>query len=330
VKPKLSTSFFLSLLIAANSFAEVGRTSAVSLTKAVAGRPSGLGEAYAGVAGDVDSISFNPAGVATLEDPALSATYLRGVADDNFGLITYGHPVAIGSFFIGGSYFDAGTIDLNLSDGTTGARHAERDTMGLIGFAVGRNGPLAAGISAKGIRLDLAEEAQATGYAADGGVLWRTPIDGLKVGAAFQNLGSGIKFEEEADPLPETTRVGIAYDLDLQRMKVFRVFPYKFLLAVDGVKQRDEKAGVNTGFEAKRRLTIADSSGYAALRAGYRSAVKALAFGVGFRVDNFLLDYGINLYKDDLSDYHRFTVSYLFSSSEESPQPENSSQRRHL
>ena len=50
--------------------ADSGRTGGLTLLRSVAARPSALGEAYAGVSGDIDAMPINPASLATLPNPA--------------------------------------------------------------------------------------------------------------------------------------------------------------------------------------------------------------------------------------------------------------------
>jgi hypothetical protein len=46
--------------------------------------------------------------------------------------------------------------------------------------------------------------------AADAGIVWRTPLSGLSLGSAIQNVGSDLKYEVEKEPLPQVARAGAA------------------------------------------------------------------------------------------------------------------------
>ncbi len=300
-----------SCFAASHVWAAAGLTSGEILRRTLPAKPAGFGEAYVGMSGDIDSIQFNPGAMARLEHPSISTTYQHGFVEDNFGSLEYAHPLPFGSVYMGGSYFDAGTIDINQSDGTQGTRRAEQDMLGVIGVAVGKNFPVSAGINGKFFRSDLAETAQATGSALDAGVHWRTPVYGLGFGAAVQNVGSDLQYENAGDPLPRTFRFGISYVMDLQEMKVLKTFPYTFHVLVDGVNTKDEQTGVHAGLEVARRLAMFDTEGSAALRGGYRSDAKSGDVGIGFVIGNFSIDYAIHLI-NDLDPSHRVTLGYRF------------------
>src|SRR5688572_12530489 len=55
--------------------ADPGKTAGLTLTRTYGARPAALGEAFAAVNGDINSIAFNPAGLASLPEPQLSAIY---------------------------------------------------------------------------------------------------------------------------------------------------------------------------------------------------------------------------------------------------------------
>ena len=295
--------------------AESGRTAATLLTRTQSAVPAALGGAYTAVSGNLDGVAYNPAGAATAQWSELQATYLHGFADDALGSLRYGQTLKFGTVFVGGDYYDAGTIDLNLSDGTTGSRRAEQDSVGEVGLALGREFPVSIGGTLKAYRLRLAEEASATGTAFDAGALWRTPISGLNVGLAGTNMGSDVKFEEQGDPLPVTARAGLAYALNLARFSKLRDYPYVFTAIVDGVKEKDENSSVRAGLDITRALTsFADTAGSASFRFGYQSRPQTMTAGIGFRLAGFGLDYAFNLINGLDANVHRATISWRFLS----------------
>ena len=293
-------------------FAEAGLTAGTLLSRTLDARAAGLGQALTADSGNIDDAFFNPAGLARLEHPEISATYQNGLLDDSIGGITYAHDTGYGSWFAGASALDAGTIDLNQSDGTTGSRHAEQDVSTAFGMAFGRNGPLSTGLSVKYLRSQLADTANANAVAGDAGLYWKTPVPGFRLAAAIQNVGSDLKYEQETDSLPTAERLGASYLLDLEesvRTPDFLKCQYLFLL--DGVKTKDDDATFNMGFEIRKRIDSDVTPGWAALRGGYISATKAVAIGIGFDLWNVSLDYAINII-NDLDNTHRFTLGYRF------------------
>ena len=141
------------------------------------------------------------------------------------------------------------------------------------GATVSRN--LAVGVTAKVIYSRLAEqgagaelgEGNATAFAVDVGVLYRTPFKKLTLGAALTNLGPNVAYIDAAqsDTLPRNLAVGLAYDLFKN--------PYNKLTLVgevnkmltdldDGFSEEMKEAIENVGFEYWYGSFIALRAGY--------------------------------------------------------------------
>jgi hypothetical protein len=277
-------------------------------------KAAAMGLAYTAVDGDIEAIPINPAGTAGLTDSRLSTSYRRGLSDDNWGYVHFAHPTTFGSFFVGGSYFDAGTIDVTTLSGISETRHAERDFSGVVGAGFGQ-GWLSGGVAAKIIRMNLAEEASATGYAADAGVLAKTPLTGLSLGASLQNVGHDLKFEQESESLPQRLRAGAAYLLDFARWGG----SYKTLFTVDGITEKEGTA-LHSGVDISHDLSIFEKEGSISLRGGYESDIESYSVGLGIVIHNFSLDYAVRLHSD-LDESHFATIGYRFSEGQNDQQP---------
>ncbi|MBI4055202.1 MAG: PorV/PorQ family protein [Elusimicrobia bacterium] len=311
--PLAALLFLSSAASAPRLRAEAGRTAADTLKRSIGARAAALGGAYVAVAEDVHSLGYNPAALATLKGPALAATYLRGFADDNFGFIGYAHPLSWVTLSLGAIYFDGGDIQLNFSGGASETRKAQQDTIGMAALSLPLPGGFALGALGKLFRLELAEEAHASGYAADAGVLWQTPLAGLNLGGSIQNLGPDVVFEQTGDPLPQTTRFGGAYLLDLQKLSLVedtQLAFYQFLFTADGVRVQQERLSARTGLEMGMNL---GETGHAALRVGYLFGrdVDSITIGMGLKEGRYVFDYAIGL-MEKLEDVHRLSFGVRF------------------
>ena len=306
----LGLAAWIGLLGPMSLHAEPGLTAATTLQKPLGARAIAMGEAYVAADGGVDSMGYNPAGLLSLKRPVLETTYTNGLANDNFSFTGYAHPLPLGTISAGAIYYDAGTIQLNLSDGTNENRKAQQDLVGLMGLSVPLGESLAAGMIAKFYRLELAQEARATGYAADAGLLWHSPLMGLNFGASIQNMGPNVKFEQEGDPLPLTTRFGAAYLLDLKRYGMDLPAFTQFQFTADGVKVKDDKTSAGIGLEMAMAL---GESGRAALRFGYifNQDLDSLTLGMGFKESRFFFDYALGI-KSEINNVHNFSLGILF------------------
>ncbi|HVG94734.1 MAG TPA: PorV/PorQ family protein, partial [Planctomycetota bacterium] len=197
----------LLLLIAARA----GAAGSPTLRRSLSPRSAAMADAYAAVAGGLSSLSTNPAGLAAARRSQLDTTFTSGVLDDTFGFIGWAQPLPAGTAAAGLSYYDAGKVDLHFAGGRTETRTAQRDFVGHLAWALPLPGGLSAGVTGKFYRFELAQEARASGAAADVGVQWTTPLKGLSLGAAIQNAGPGVKFEAEREALPLATRGGLSW-----------------------------------------------------------------------------------------------------------------------
>ena len=115
----------------------------------------------------------------------------------------------------------------------------------------------------------------ASGFAADAGLQYRTPIRGMTLGVACLHLGKPVTFVQQTDDLPRAVRAGIGYDKGFLK------------IGVDGVRYVDQPVFLCAGLE----LSL---FGGLRLRAGYSdqsdlsSAFKA---GIGFRFSALDLSY---------------------------------------
>jgi hypothetical protein len=296
----------LALCLPLRAAAEAGRTAASTLRKPLSARAMGLGGAFTAAEGGLASLGHNPAGASYIRRPEFGSLYTHGIVDDKFTFLGYAHPLSLAVLTAGLIYYDAGLIEINSSDGSRSRRSAQQDVMAMGGLSVPLSGGLSAGGQLKVMRLELAGEARAAGYAADLGALWRTPLRGLNLGASLLNAGPDVKFESEADPLPLTTRFGAAYELNLVGAGLVKDASFgfsKFLLTADAVKVRDEDADLSAGLEMGMNMV---DYGYLWLRFGYLFGrdLDSLTVGLGMKEGRFTFDYALGVMKTVKNAHH--------------------------
>ena len=158
------------------------------------------------------------------------------------------------------------------------------------------------GVGVKFVHSTLVEEYSATAYAADIGVLGSFIVgkNRFLLGVCGQNLGTKIKFEEEADVLPLTVRAGASYQMDFEQ-------EHKLTITGEGVKPNDADFRGSGGAEYWYREIFA-------LRAGYKAGYDLDSFtcGVGFVWKNFQIDYGWGMSGTKMGDNHRISLTARF------------------
>ena len=269
-----------------------------------AARPGAMAGAYTAPAGDVDSLSYNPAGLAALGRRELMFTHAEWLAGTRYDYAAYAHPPPAGTIAAGLLRLDAGTLEgRDAQRQATGDFSAEDSAYTL---AYGRSiGPsVGLGATVKFLNRRIASD-NAVSYAMDFGAVGRLPGKPVWVGAAILNVGPGTKFLDQADPLPLTLAVGGACRLDPA---------WKATLDVKH-EPNDQRTDVMLGGEYSPWEAFAVRAGYDAPlnRAGDSGPADLNNFrgGAGFQISNFRGDYTLSPF-GDLGLTHRFTFTFLF------------------
>lgn len=258
-------------------------------------RSEAMGEAFTGVADDVDALTFNPAGLALLDKP--QAGYLRMIylADIsyNFGGVALPVPDGENTWGFGLGLVNLGTPSFDSTLGLAPAVSAGDNAI-LASVAYRLKDTVAFGLTGKYIMRDIAGY-NAQAFGGDAGVLL-TPTERLRIGLAVLNVGQNVQFISQGDPLPTTVRLGLSY-------KVLDIPHHSVLLSADNGYQLGSQsylggAGVEYWFDN----TLA-------LRAGYTGDAyqQHLTAGLGVNVDVAEFDYAYAPI-GTLGDTHRFSL----------------------
>lgn len=309
-----AAAFLLLLAQAAPVAAEPGLTAVPFLKRPLGARAAAMGSAFTAVPGAIEAAQYNPAGLAALPAKSFTSTYLQSFGGTNYGYFAYGHPTRQGTLAAGVLYFNAGKIDLNLSDGTRGTVTAEEDTAFNFSYARDLPGGVSAGATYRRLRLSLAETARTSSNQGDFGLLWRAPLKGLSLGAAYQYLGPDITYEEAGDPPPRTLRYGAAYRVENIPISSLDssidVQYFDATLAADMVESLREKRSPRVGLEMGIEPAFMDRF---AVRFGwvFERDAESFTFGLGCREGRFILDYAFGLARD-FDPLQQLSLSFQF------------------
>ncbi len=177
-------------------------------------RAIALGGAYAGLAADVHSPLYNPAGLAHVKTTELGFIHHIGLID-SVEYLALARPMQAGGI-LGGNIVYRHMPDIDhaaAGDEPVGAN----DLLLTLSYALGfktdpqAQADLTAGLNLKWGSSNLGQYT-ATVLALDAGVGWRPHgWQGVKLGLAVQNVGTPVKYAEEEDPLPLNVKLGAAY-----------------------------------------------------------------------------------------------------------------------
>jgi hypothetical protein len=289
---KRSISYILGILFvlfyAVRLYAEgsIGTSGADFLELGIGSRPLSMGEAFTAEINDINSIYYNPAGLASLKYPELSVFHNELILDSRFENVSLAFPLYGGWFGLSNSFFWVPAFDKVNIDG---------ETTGKVQFYNGVFSPAYAydfgsfylGGSIKYIYQKI-DTLFLSSYAMDVGILkgmylyspFDSPIRNFHVGLAVLNVGTKAK----DDPLPRMIRAGASYkptkwfgfNMDMTENFISSSDLYDFTYLFE------ESFRVNTGVEFNYSELVF-------LRAGWRfndAGKYSLGFGFNYAVGN--------------------------------------------
>lgn len=274
----------------------------------VGAKAAGLGEAASTISG-VQSLFYNPAGLAGVRDMEAYFSQVNWILDSNYSNLAFAKRAGGGVFGLGVGYLS--TPDTVKYD-KFGTKLSETYSASDLAVTLGYSGRLAArtnfGISAKYISSKLEDEA-ATALALDAGVKYAALPGKLVFGFAVQNLGGKLTYIDEGDSLPLNLRLGGQYTINLDKNSATR----KDLAVFTDINHlKDSGAYANIGVDI---TSVYDKDTNFSLRAGYRTNAgnksAGLAAGLGVDMKSYNIEYAYAP-MGDLGNTHRFSLSFKF------------------
>lgn len=252
-------------------------------TNAAAGA---MGDAQVSNSRDAYSTYWNPAGLAAAQSNSAALSHHIWVARSRV--------YSLAARFNSGKKGGLGLFVTTLDSGSLESRENPGPPEGTfdvqfiaVGASYGRSfGPVRLGATVKYLSERIFPES-ATGYAFDFGFQADFLNDGLKVGAAFQNLGEMSNLNQVASELPQTLRAG------------FSVYPFRVLAMADGTVLLNafltgEVSHVYASETTRYHLGLAaEVVELVTVRAGYitNDTLRGITFGGGLGSNGFLFDY---------------------------------------
>ena len=304
----LALCFTISIALAV-SFAsvasdEVGTNEAAFLKIDAASRATAMGGAFVGVADDVNSVFWNPAGLTQMEKRELTAMYNSWFAGINYASGAYSQPLGKNAAFAASLVYLQSEIEARSDDTEDPDRN-----FNAYSLAVGLSGSYALipevfslGGTVKAISQDFDVD-DSTGAAADLGCLIRMGDIGL--GASIQNIKLHTSVEDGS--LPLGIRVGGAYQ-----------FSKGSVIAGEFSKLGAGDPSYHIGLEKWIREILAIRVGYCIgtsdnPKEGLSAGLGLKAYGTKpLEALSFQFDYAYVPDRDGLGDTHRVSLMTRF------------------
>jgi hypothetical protein len=264
-------------------------------------RAVGLGEAAVSYIDDASALYYNPAGIANVPSFDLLLSHNQWFLSMNHEYVAgvYGLE-EVGKFGLAFDYWGSGSIQgVNIRGETIpGYVFSAADWSLTAGY--GRSfSDVAFGFGLKLIHQQM-ESLSSSAWAFDVGAMYKTPLEGLKVGGSVTNVGPMTQLYDEVYGLPVQGRLGWRYDYSI------------IGVTQDFIISETEKPGIAAGVECK-------PVEFVALRVGYRTGSDYAGFsglraGLGIAWQGIGVDYALAPY-GKLGMTHRISLSYRGPSS---------------
>ena len=271
-------------------------TGAAFLKIPVGPRVCGVGEAAVAYIDDASALFYNPAGLANVPTYNALLAHNQWLLDMNHEYVAgvYGFE-GIGKFGLAFDYWGSGAIQgINIRGETIpGYLVSAADWSLTVGYGKSIS-DLSLGLGFKFVYQQM-ESLSTSALAFDVGVMYKTPLEGLKVGASAANVGTTTELYREIYGLPVQGRLGWRYDYSIVGV------------TQDFIISETEKPGIAAGVECRPVDLLA-------LRAGYRTGsdydgFSGLRAGLGISLHSVGVDYAFAPY-GKLGSSHRISISY--------------------
>jgi hypothetical protein len=329
ILPMLMISYFFSTSI----FPEGAGVTSENFTKIPEGaRQCGMGEAFTGIADDVNAVYWNPAGLTQLTQNNFCLMHTAWLLSVNDEYGAYALPIpGIGTVELSGIYlYGSVAVTSEDSKGDYVATNAQANASDMdidLAFAkklsdfIGDNSvlsDLSLGVSAS-ILNDQIYTDQGGGFAASLDAYYRPKYENYSLGVSVQNMGVATNRPD----LPLTIRFGIGYRFALENIMLpftdegyFKLLDNNAAADIDVIYYPEEElARMNVGVE---KYWILNKYHTVALRGGYKfgydlGGLNGFTGGVGYKLTaikdmSFDIDYSLTPY-GDLGVAQRISVS---------------------
>jgi hypothetical protein len=306
------------LAMPAQAQRNAGRNAAAFLEVGVGAREVAMGSAVSSITNDANQIFWNPAGTALREDQALSASFSYGSwigdigytgAAVGYNLGRYGTVTAgIQSFGVSGipadrqNGYDDPVLQGLVTDTETSETYSFQDLAASISYSRYVVDRLSLGATAKVVNESI-DGVNATAFGFDFGSVYDIGLQGWKISARINNLGTNMSFYNQDNPLPLNFTIGTSiYPVNTEQVRL--------MVAADAVKQQDSPQLIFGGAEVSFFDLLFLRGGYKFNYSGAADSGTASRDPIDTSVENYSLGGGIQYVIQDKP----VAIDYAFTS----------------
>ncbi|MGA7160408.1 MAG: type IX secretion system protein PorQ [Bacteroidota bacterium] len=263
----------------------------------VGARSAAMAGSFVSMRDDVNSIFYNPAGLATVTRPQASFGYLKNLLDINSGYLSYAQNLSdVGKIGLGIDYVNYGTFDETDELANKIGTFSAGDLDVSVGFATEFEDNLYYGFTGKFIYSSIAD-ASSSAIAADFGILYFIPgPNPVTIGASILNVGTQLNpYMTTRESLPLDLKIGasikpehlpLLLNVDLHELNETQDnFGAHFkMFSIGGEFTMSKELRFRFGYDNERHqdLTLGTSSGLAGFSFGGGLVLETLRFDYAF------------------------------------------------
>lgn len=263
-------------------------------------RTAGMSDVFAGISDDINSIIYNPAGLASMKNTVVSFTHYASFADNNCEFLAAAFPLSNGRYgCIGAGVTVDYTMDFPYYDdyGEQNGNVDNYDVIGTASFAYPVYTWLKAGVNLKYFYSKLYHYDK-SGFAADFGLLCTLGQNpDTYAGLVVQNIGAQTAYISVVDPLPANLKAGMG-----MKMKIGDAAKLTLGLDVNRLISKDETPTLDLGADLNIFDCLCVRAGY-----GFRYDVANVSMGIGLLLDRVTFSYSYQPF-DVLGAIHRISL----------------------
>lgn len=264
----------------------------------VGARATALGQAAAADGGTSESIFWNPAGLALVEQQEFAVHYGSTFISDNTALAGSLSAGRLGVLGVAAYLVDYGSQDVVGGTGVPIGRISPKNIELLASYATAVGGGLSLGVNYKLIQLRQDCSGQCAAFPSVAGTTHGVDIglqyavagsETLRLGFVVRHAGFKLQLRNEgqADPLPTRVQVGVVYKVVLPPLRgTEERFDARFLVDVDDEWGEYSDPNLRLGLDVGLSDLVRFRSGYAFLNSQSRGP----SVGIGIRVGKIAVD----------------------------------------
>lgn len=220
--PVILVPVLLILGVPQKGLSSSGTEGASFLDIPVGAGPAALGGAYTAQAEDAYAPNWNPAALGFLPSTQIAGQHLSYLESIRYEYLSFVHPFKEkGGLGFSVQYLTSGDIPKTNLNGDTVGDFSNYYSAYNVAYGLNITKTLCLGTTAKVIRAKL-NDTSATAFAADFGSYYRHN-DNLALAAVVTNVGTKLKFVDQADSLPLAFRASANYWFNSQWNTAFEV-----------------------------------------------------------------------------------------------------------